>query len=112
MTADLSNSSSREDHPFRLGSLRSVLPLSDDNFVSTRGQKLPGLIHSRSTRGKSQTRQKAEDESDGVNDRDSIIGNDPERGLERRMSLGQAALNTPQMRSMRLIGKSNPRYDW
>lgn len=28
---------------------------------------------------------------------------------ERRLS---AVLNTPQMRSMRLIGKSNPRYQW
>lgn len=28
---------------------------------------------------------------------------------DRRLS---AVLNTPQMRSMRLIGKSNPRYQW
>ena len=31
---------------------------------------------------------------------------------ERRMSLGAHALNTPQMRSQRLIGQSNPRYRW
>lgn len=30
----------------------------------------------------------------------------------RRMSLGPEILNTPQMRSMRLIGQSNPRYYW
>lgn len=30
----------------------------------------------------------------------------------RRMSLGPEILNTPQMRSMRLIGNSNPRYRW
>ena len=30
----------------------------------------------------------------------------------RRMSLGPEILMTPQMRSMRLIGQSNPRYHW
>lgn len=30
----------------------------------------------------------------------------------RRMSLGPEILMTPQMRSMRLIGNSNPRYKW
>lgn len=30
----------------------------------------------------------------------------------RRMSLGPDVLMTPQMRSMRLIGNSNPRYKW
>lgn len=35
-----------------------------------------------------------------------------DRDPERRYSLGAHALNTPQMRSQRLIGNSNPRYKW
>ncbi|KAH0542258.1 hypothetical protein FGG08_003380 [Glutinoglossum americanum] len=35
-----------------------------------------------------------------------------ERERERRQSAGALALMTPQMRSMRLIGNSNPRYQW
>ena len=30
----------------------------------------------------------------------------------RRVSIGGQVLMTPQMRSMRLIGSSNPRYQW
>lgn len=41
--------------------------------------------------------------------RDDMDGDEPQRERERRMS---AILNTPQMRSMRLIGNSNPRYRW
>ena len=37
---------------------------------------------------------------------------DGRRGLERRLSAGAQVLMTPQMRSMRLIGNSNPRYQW
>jgi cation diffusion facilitator family transporter len=33
-------------------------------------------------------------------------------GDERRMSNAASILNTPQMRSQRLIGNSNPRYKW
>lgn len=32
--------------------------------------------------------------------------------LERRTSNASETLMTPQMRSMRLIGNSNPRYQW
>lgn len=35
-----------------------------------------------------------------------------DRDPDRRNSTGAAALNTPQMRSQRLIGNSNPRYKW
>ena len=31
---------------------------------------------------------------------------------ERRLSAGAQVLLTPQMRSIRLIGNSNPRYQW
>lgn len=33
-------------------------------------------------------------------------------GEERRLSNAAAVLMTPQMRSQRLIGNSNPRYKW
>jgi len=42
------------------------------------------------------------------NSRDSD-SDDFRRGDERRLSF---VLNTPQMRSQRLIGNSNPRYKW
>jgi cation diffusion facilitator family transporter len=35
-----------------------------------------------------------------------------ERDSDRRSSVGAHVLNTPQMRSQRLIGNSNPRYKW
>jgi hypothetical protein len=35
-----------------------------------------------------------------------------DRDLERRASNAASILNTPQMRSQRLIGNSNPRYKW
>lgn len=41
--------------------------------------------------------------------RDFEDGDEFRRGEERRMSI---IFNTPQMRSQRLIGNSNPRYKW
>ena len=35
-----------------------------------------------------------------------------DRDSDRRSSIGAHVLNTPQMRSQRLIGNSNPRYKW
>jgi hypothetical protein len=35
-----------------------------------------------------------------------------DRDPERRSSNAASILNTPQMRSQRLIGNSNPRYKW
>jgi hypothetical protein len=35
-----------------------------------------------------------------------------DRDTERRTSAAASILNTPQMRSQRLIGNSNPRYKW
>jgi hypothetical protein len=35
-----------------------------------------------------------------------------DRDTERRNSNAASILNTPQMRSQRLIGNSNPRYKW
>ena len=110
--------------PVRIGTLRGFLPLSDE-LVSTRGQVLPSLIQNRSSASLKDVRAsgsfgpsrkhgnysyESEEEMDLERDvdasiRESRLGN-------RRMSNGSQALNTPQMRSMRLIGNSNPRYQW
>lgn len=37
---------------------------------------------------------------------------DSGRGGEGRSNAGAQSFMTPQMRSMRLIGNSNPRYQW
>lgn len=41
-----------------------------------------------------------------------MMTHERDREAERRMSVGALVLNTPQMRSQRLIGNSNPRYKW
>ena len=90
---------------FRIGGLAGFLPLSDD-FVSTRGQRLPGLLQSR-------PRSTFRDEEGGEDvERDAEAGQ-RRAGLQRRLSAAAAeVLMTPQMRSMRLIGNSNARYQW
>lgn len=111
--------------PRRIG-LRSYLPLSED-VVSTRGQKLPSIIRDRSTASirdlrtqLAQRRQSTyisdrDDEQDVEQDSDrqgrERMGDDT-RDIQRRMSGASQVLMTPQMRSMRLIGKNNPRYEW
>ena len=112
----------------RLGGLKGFLPLSDD-VVSTRGQALTSLIQNRSSASlqdlrphvsprRHTTHRHTDEESDGglskvhsggSGGRDGRDGRDRE---ERRMNAGAQALMTPQMRSMRLIGNSNPRYQW
>ena len=122
---------------YRIGSLRGFLPLSDPdgNALSTRGQTLPSLIQSRSSANiqdlrsqaaqrRPQTPEMIGDEGSGIykdvaesgvenggpSPAKSIIG----RGVRRMSGLGDGGevLMTPQMRSMRLIGNSNPRYQW
>ena len=111
------------DQSFRIGALTGFLPLSDE-LVSTRGQKLPKLIQSRSVASfsKYQARRPSsikidghDGHEDGESDADEFArqragGRSP--ALRRLMSVGAEVLNTPQMRSMRLIGNSNPRYQW
>ncbi len=135
----MSEHSAQRPPPFRIGTLRGFLPLSDNtSSVSTRGQTLPSLIQNRSSgnlkdlraqlaprRSRSVTPEvDSEDESllerhengelgrswDGPSPAKSRLGRS-----ERRMSTlsnGSSVLMTPQMRSMRLIGNSNPRYEW
>ncbi|MCJ1471873.1 hypothetical protein MMC13_000514 [Lambiella insularis] len=115
---------------FRIGSLSSFLPLSEDLVSgSTRGQRLPSLIQSRSTANLRDIRAQHRTpsfkgratEDNGQEDAESNAGDgNTRRGsaeeskmrLQRLMSVGAEVLMTPQMRSQRLIGKSNPRYEW
>ena len=119
----------------RISSLGGFLPLSED-IVSTRGQKVPSLIQTKSAanlhivRARLEQRQTStynpvpeSDEYQASNNENDIergpsqesvrsytAGNsDQQRG---KKSTASEILMTPQMRSMRLIGNSNPRYQW
>ena len=129
----MADDSSPRPKSYRIGSLRGFLPLSDtSNSFSTRGQKLPSLIQSRSTvnakdlwaqpaQRRSETPDSNEDDESNV-ERGADGGYDglsPAKGrlskMDRKMSGvsdGGEVLMTPQMRSMRLIGSNNPRYKW
>ncbi|MCJ1247502.1 hypothetical protein MMC30_004716 [Trapelia coarctata] len=110
-----------ERKTFRIGALTGFLPLSDD-LVSTRGQKLPGLIQSWSTTNlndSSKSRKgsiRGHAAYEGTDDEESVherwSGEEPNRPLARLMSVSAEVLNSPKVRSMRLIGQNNPRYQW
>ena len=120
----------------RIGSLRGFLPLSDD-IASARGQTLPSLIQNESSANLHNVRSRLERKQQSTNnqvvDRDEDqVSNSNENDIERgdvgksnrlhttgepeqdrtRRSTASDILMTPQMRSMRLIGNSNPRYQW
>ena len=114
---------------FRIGSLRGFLPLAEDS-LSTRGQRLPALIQSRSTANleelRAQLRERrhstitshgedegqADGEQEHSDEREGqSVGGHAGPGAKRLMAAVET-LKTPQMRSMRLIGNSNPRYQW
>ncbi|PVI03467.1 hypothetical protein DM02DRAFT_587858 [Periconia macrospinosa] len=104
-------SSSWSPTPFK-----NFLPLAgESNALTTRGQNLPNLLSRRPSTLRSLSRRGSA--SSGDEDLESyrhhlLMGFERDYDAERRMSTGAAALNTPQMRSMRLIGNSNPRYKW
>ncbi|KAI4143499.1 MAG: hypothetical protein LQ341_002902 [Variospora aurantia] len=105
---------------------------STGDSVSTRGQNLPSLIQSRSSASLRDVRTYLNqrktsvyhDETDEEPDveRDGGLRSSQRNGPspasnkigrpERRASNTSEPLMTPQMRSMRLIGNSNPRYQW
>ena len=96
--------------PFRIARLRQFLPLSDD-VISTRGQSLPSLIRSISTASLHDLRLQGPQRRASRVARGEEGGEmDTERDGDSRK--GEDARMTPQMRSMRLIGNSNPRYQW
>jgi hypothetical protein len=111
----------------RIGRLRGFLPLSEEsNPMATHGNgTLSSLIRSRSATSLAANTQQRRSSSI-VAGREPSTPNDEEAGLairrgrdsfddphraaeERRAS---SILNDPRMRSMRLIGNSNPRYNW
>ncbi|KAF2715054.1 cation diffusion facilitator 10 [Pleomassaria siparia CBS 279.74] len=100
----------------RLHGFKGFLPLSTEtpSAFSTRGQALPSLLSRRpsSIRPEREHRgSRSEDEDDIESLRFGLITS-MDRDAVRRMSAGEHALKTPQMRSQRLIGNSNPRYKW
>ncbi|KIX95899.1 uncharacterized protein Z520_08154 [Fonsecaea multimorphosa CBS 102226] len=120
---------------YQLGALSGFIPLNEEpNAMSTRGQRLPSLIQSRSTtslltlqrrpltrRGSVTSHHSDEDEEHQDPQRESFETlnatgrwrpSTPSETDPRRMSVGPEILMTPQVRSMRLIGQSNPRYHW
>ncbi|KAF2676697.1 cation diffusion facilitator 10 [Lentithecium fluviatile CBS 122367] len=98
----------------RIASYKGFLPLAgESNAFATRGQNLPSLF----SRRPSTLRDRRGSISDSEDDLETfkhglLMKYDRDADAERRMSMGAQALNTPQMRSQRLIGQSNPRYKW
>ncbi|KAI9800624.1 MAG: hypothetical protein M1833_003282 [Piccolia ochrophora] len=106
---------------------QGFLALNHEAMLSTRGQQLPRLIQSQSTaslrpvnqhrRPPSLRSELPDEEADGglLGRRRSNSFDEGEHAedlAERRLSIGAQVLMTPKMRSMRLIGNSNPRYQW
>ena len=100
----------------RLGSLKGYLPLNDTS-VATRGQWLPSLLQNRSYTSLREASDRASVRG-ASQDPDDDAGTEGDSSMRRRLSTFSTRstrddlLNTPQMRSMRLIGDSNPKYDW
>lgn len=101
--------------PF-LGTLRSFLPLSEEAF-SVRRTPQPTLISRHAAIAGDlphqwPTRRPSAASSKDCNGR---LGEDDENVTSAKKSLAGVAadlLNAPQMRSVRLIGNNNPRYQW
>jgi cation diffusion facilitator family transporter len=101
--------------PYRLGGFISFIPLNEESPMSTRGQRLPDLLQHRSSMGfafRDRRNSLPRSEEEGRGPSDELHRFVPGEIDARRMSLGPEILMTPQMRSMRLIGNSNPRYKW
>ncbi|KAK5741190.1 hypothetical protein LTR17_004130 [Elasticomyces elasticus] len=118
---------------YRISTLKDFLPLSSDTVLPSRNQNLPALISSRSQtnvaglRGGWNRRRRSSlgdedfprrsNESERPKDlelgrKTTITENNEDWMHDRRMSNAASVLMTPQMRSQRLIGNSNPRYRW
>jgi hypothetical protein len=91
------------------------LPLTSDSStaISTRGSHLPSLFTRRpSTIRSNERRGSITDDEEDVDVIKAALMMPYDRDPERRTSNAASILNTPQMRSQRLIGNSNPRYKW
>lgn len=117
----MSADSDVEASPRRPG-LKAFLPLSEDLALSTHGRNLQGLMRTRTlstTPNRRSSTFRGQSGYDYVSDEEAgrpdwEDGFEDRRipGEERRLSNAAAVLMTPQMRSQRLIGNSNPRYRW
>lgn len=122
---------------YRSSTLKDFLPLNEEASISTRGQHLPGILSSRSNTNIAALRksafrrsssigpddlprrrsQESERQHDVEAQRKALMAvrggtEDNDDRNDRKMSTAASVLNTPQMRSQRLIGNSNPRYKW
>lgn len=119
---------------------RAYLPHNtDDGAISTRGQALPSLLHNLSTstprrtsswryladlgkrdvdespkKGPTSVRSQRRYSGSSTEDDDGVtFARRPVLSpQDRRLSSAAITLMTPEMRSQRLIGNSNPRYRW
>ena len=96
---------------------QGFLPLNTDDGLSTRGQTLGALIRSQSRVSFRDVAFSIVNQRRSIGSRDEETDGDsasinPASWTERKMSNGPQALMGLQMRSMRLIGQSNPRYQW
>ncbi|EDU40540.1 MMT1 Co Zn Cd cation transporter [Pyrenophora tritici-repentis] len=101
-------------HP-RLTNSKLFLPLQNDaSAISTRGHHLPSLLHHtrRPSTIRSNERRGSETDDEDLEAYRNGLMMPHDRDSDRRSSIGAHVLNTPQMRSQRLIGNSNPRYQW
>ncbi|KAF1915497.1 hypothetical protein BDU57DRAFT_499611 [Ampelomyces quisqualis] len=100
----------------RLTNSKLFLPLTHDtaSAISTRGQHLPSLFNTRrpSTIRSNERCGSLTDEEEDIDPIRGRLMMPYDRDPERRSSNAASILNTPQMRSQRLIGNSNPRYKW
>ncbi|KAF1983449.1 hypothetical protein K402DRAFT_361196 [Aulographum hederae CBS 113979] len=126
-TASLRNESPTPSNRFRLARLNGFLPPpADEAALSTRGQALPSLLshigspHSPGWRGSISLDEDIEAARGRTSRAGSVWGRSPDgraregrdSAEDRRVSMAASVLMTPQMRSQRLIGNSNPRYQW
>jgi hypothetical protein len=92
------------------------LPLTSDSSttISTRGSHLPSLFTRRPSTLRSNERRGSitDEEEEDLETFKAALMMPYDRDPERRSSAAASILNTPQMRSQRLIGNSNPRYKW
>ncbi|KAK3117540.1 hypothetical protein LTR53_000966 [Teratosphaeriaceae sp. CCFEE 6253] len=106
---------------YRISTLKDFLPLSAGPTLPSRSQGLPGLTSSQSSsnisalRGQLSRRRRSslgEDDGERPKDLEANRRDNEDWFHDRRMSNAASVLMTPQMRSQRLIGNSNPRYRW
>jgi cation diffusion facilitator family transporter len=97
----------------RLANSKLFLP-NEATAISTRGHQLPSLLNKtrRPSTIRSSERRGSDTDDEDLEAYRNGLAMPYDRDSDRRSSIGAHVLNTPQMRSQRLIGNSNPRYKW